>query len=259
MGRISREARLLFIMLWTICDDSGRTRAASRMLASLLFPYDDDAPKLIDKWLAELRDQSCIDLYEVDDNLYLQIRNWLKHQKIDKPSPSRLPEFGESSRTLVELSRKVATDLGPRTKDLPPISPKGGFDEFWKAYPRKQAKARAQKAWAALSPNSELQTIILQALVKQRASAEWQRDEGKFVPHPASWLTGCRWEDSAPAAPPAEANPAISEAVARSQLQAEINSRKKLRLPEMTEAERDAFLAKFRLNGVAEPEAAYQH
>jgi hypothetical protein len=43
MGRISRDARLLFVQLWCICDDHGRTRAASRMLASLLFPYDDDA------------------------------------------------------------------------------------------------------------------------------------------------------------------------------------------------------------------------
>ena len=33
MGRVSRDARLLFVQLWCICDDHGRTRAASRMLA----------------------------------------------------------------------------------------------------------------------------------------------------------------------------------------------------------------------------------
>jgi hypothetical protein len=54
MGNVSRDARLLFVLLWTLCDDSGRTRAASRMLASLLYPYDDDAPGLIDGWLGEL-------------------------------------------------------------------------------------------------------------------------------------------------------------------------------------------------------------
>ena len=43
MGRVSRDARLCFVMLWTIADDSGRLRGNSRMLASLLFPYDDDA------------------------------------------------------------------------------------------------------------------------------------------------------------------------------------------------------------------------
>jgi hypothetical protein len=59
-GRVSRDARLLFILLWTIADDVGRTRAASRMLASLLFPYDDDAPALIEGWLAELERELCI-------------------------------------------------------------------------------------------------------------------------------------------------------------------------------------------------------
>ena len=58
MGRVSRDARLTFIMLWTIADDSGRLRGNSRMLASLLFPYDDDAPHLIDAWLDELDRES---------------------------------------------------------------------------------------------------------------------------------------------------------------------------------------------------------
>src|SRR5690242_2251136 len=85
-GRLSRDARLLFIQLWTVVDDEGRTRAASRMLASLLYPYDDDAPKLIEDWLAELERQDCIRRYDVDGDRYLEIVNWLKHQKIDRPS-----------------------------------------------------------------------------------------------------------------------------------------------------------------------------
>src|SRR6478735_5662947 len=64
MGRISRDSRLLFIMLWTLADDEGRLRGNSRMLASLLFPYDDDAPKLIPKWLVELEQESCVIVYE---------------------------------------------------------------------------------------------------------------------------------------------------------------------------------------------------
>jgi len=92
MGRVSREARLLFVMLWPICDDHGRTRAASRMLASLLFPYDDDAPALIDGWLDELEREGCIERYESGGSTYLHIPKWLTHQKIDKPSNPVHPE-----------------------------------------------------------------------------------------------------------------------------------------------------------------------
>ena len=40
VGRLSRDARLLFILLWTLVDDSGRTRGGYQLLASLLYPYD---------------------------------------------------------------------------------------------------------------------------------------------------------------------------------------------------------------------------
>ena len=100
MGRVSREARLCFVLLWTICDDAGRTRASSRMLASLLYPYDEDAGKRIDGWLSELERENCVVRYEVDGNTYLEVRNWLNHQRIDRPSASKIPAFDESSRVI---------------------------------------------------------------------------------------------------------------------------------------------------------------
>ncbi len=117
IGRLSRDARLLFVELWTICDDSGRTRGNSRMLASLLFPYDEDATKLIEGWLMELEREHCIVRYSCEGDVYLEVRNWQKHQKIDKPSPSKHPAFVEPSRILDEPSRKIVQDQGPRTKE----------------------------------------------------------------------------------------------------------------------------------------------
>lgn len=119
-GRLSRDARLLFVQLWTICDDDGRARAASRMLASLLYPYDDDAPALIDGWLNELDREGCIRRYVVDGDAYLEIVKWLKHQKIDRPSKSRIPPFDESSRIVANNREGASTDLGPSTLDLGP-------------------------------------------------------------------------------------------------------------------------------------------
>ncbi len=91
IGKLSREARLLFVQLFTIVDDAGRTRAAPRMLASLLYPYDDDAFGLIDGWLAELATHGAVRRYEVRGAQYLEIVKWLDHQKIDRATPSRLP------------------------------------------------------------------------------------------------------------------------------------------------------------------------
>ena len=122
MGRVSRDARLLFILLWTIVDDSGKARADSRMLARTLYPYDDGedgAVKTsrsdIEQWLAELEEEKCVARYVVEGNTYLQICNWLNHQKIDKPTPSKLPDFDESSRIVAktrEDSRRLVVGSG---------------------------------------------------------------------------------------------------------------------------------------------------
>lgn len=125
VGKLSRDARLLFILLWTFVDDAGRARASSRLLASRLYPYDDDAPKQIGKWLGELERGGHIRLYEVDGDKYLDIPKWLKHQKIDHASQSRIPEFREPSRGCAKDSETLAPhtlDLGPvpRTVDLGP-------------------------------------------------------------------------------------------------------------------------------------------
>ena len=143
LGRVSRDARLLFIQLWCICDDHGRTRAASRMLASLLFPYDDDAPRLIDGWLDELEAQDCIRRYEVDGSSYLFIPKWLIHQKIDKPSKPQFPEPPETLARAREYSANPPPRKGKEGKgkeeEKAPSSPAVDFkaDLFarWKALP----------------------------------------------------------------------------------------------------------------------------
>lgn len=103
MGNVSRDARLTFLQLWTIADDEGRLRGNSRMLASLLFPYDGDATYLIDGWLDELEREHCILRYKNGGQSYVQICNWLIHQKIDKASKSKIPPFDESSRGFANV------------------------------------------------------------------------------------------------------------------------------------------------------------
>lgn len=69
------------------------------------------------------------------------------------------------------------------------------FAELWAAYPRKRAKDEALKAFARRKPDRELLAAMLAALAKQSASEDWQRDEGKFIPYPATWINGGRWLD----------------------------------------------------------------
>jgi hypothetical protein len=68
------------------------------------------------------------------------------------------------------------------------------FLEFWKIYPRRVAKEDARKAWKKI--NREQYDEIFDALETQATSEDWRKDGGKFIPYPASWINGRRWEDS---------------------------------------------------------------
>jgi hypothetical protein len=67
-----------------------------------------------------------------------------------------------------------------------------GFDEFWLAYPRKIGKAAAERAWDRHKPPLE---DVLKAIEVQKASDQWQKNDGQFIPHPTTWLNQGRWED----------------------------------------------------------------
>ena len=68
------------------------------------------------------------------------------------------------------------------------------FRAFWDAYPNKKNKAKVKLAHArALKKASGAE--IISALHMQKASFDWTKDGGKYVPHPTTWLNGERWED----------------------------------------------------------------
>ena len=71
----------------------------------------------------------------------------------------------------------------------------GEFDLFWSAYPKKVAKQDAIKAWNKLNHDDELDKKIMDGLRRWCFSDEWSRDDGRYIPHPATWLNGRRWED----------------------------------------------------------------
>ena len=86
----SPMARLFFIGLWNFCDDDGRHPVSARTLKALIFPGDDIAAAATLGFVAELERNGLVETYEVDGKPYLQVTGW-RHQKIDKPQPSKYP------------------------------------------------------------------------------------------------------------------------------------------------------------------------
>lgn len=79
-----------------------------------------------------------------------------------------------------------------------PISPDGddaGFERFWQTYPksRRLAKAKCKRLWERkrLEPNTEQ---VIRVLLADAVSPQWCKDDGQFVPLPATWLGQDRFD-----------------------------------------------------------------
>ena len=90
------------------------------------------------------------------------------------------------------------------TKSVPDYEPEL-FERFWAAYPRGEDRQGAVAEWDSLRPDRETMMAMSRALVRQKASEEWQRGIG--IPYAVRWLRRRRWEDEikAPAPPPERA------------------------------------------------------
>ena len=65
------------------------------------------------------------------------------------------------------------------------------FIEFWDKYPKKVSKKNAKKAFIKLNPSDEQLEKIYKALAEQ--TKKWK--DKQFIPYPATWINGERWED----------------------------------------------------------------
>lgn len=137
--------------------------------------------------------------YDIDEaaNNYAEVceknrENINKRYKEDTTVYDRIPT--DTKPTKEKQKQKL------KQKDnIPPKSPNGDsparFAEFWQAYPRKVGKAAAEKSWKRLHLTAELFAKIMAAVETAKHTEQWQEQNGRFIPNPATWLNQGRWDD----------------------------------------------------------------
>lgn len=125
LAAASDEARVLSVALILMADDHGRGRASTAAIATGAWRYQleqDDgahAPEVLaraSRALRELHAMRFVTLYEVDRQRYFEIRNWSKHQRVDRPSKPRVPAPPQAENAQESRTHEVATEpsRGPR-------------------------------------------------------------------------------------------------------------------------------------------------
>lgn len=116
----------------------------------------------------------------------ITIMNWSSYQS-DQPGYQQ----SNQQRTNKDLTTIKKGEKGKKKS----TEYSAEFERFWKAYPNKKGKLKAYEAWKKLKSQLPPVDKLVDIVEKHKNSRDWQKDGGKYIPHPATWLNQGRWED----------------------------------------------------------------
>ena len=216
VASVDWDARFVLKALESYVDDNGVGKDDLELIASDTFPRDlaREGSRILARLseaIGSLHQAGLVWRYEIDGQALLYISSWESIQRIDKAQAGRFPRpdgtfnyrdsvISESVATPREPSRTLAPGTGEQgnrgtgEQTSRPAEP-DTFDAWWSSWPRKEARAKAQAAYA-----KALKTIKADEL--ERLTTAWfaaRPDlEPRFIPLAASWLNARRWEDEPP-------------------------------------------------------------
>jgi hypothetical protein len=226
LGKQPIAVRFMFVQCILEADDQGRFRAAPARLKGHCFPYDDSVTcDDIAAWLGILNDIGRVYLYQVTEDHLGVVVNFLKHQRINRPTRSLLPAppdwiqpFSEPSLSphghltedsVLEREKEYGPGYGngsgkgrTRARRETPQAPAVEFevslfpDEFihifnsWPGH-RRGSKMGAQMAWGRALQSAAIAEVMAGA-------DDWLRyfdhaDNATFAVSLPKWLDQKRW------------------------------------------------------------------
>lgn len=216
------------------CDDFGVMRCSAITVQNANEALASRPAKMIERCLQSLIDVGLLVDFEHQGRRYVCQLDWQKWQKIRFPRDTTNPYPPEAiiqrcdGETRENFSRHSGNgsevDLKSISKasDVPPPPAGAGgrerltatgngyrqtasgllerFGKFWTAYPKKVSKDAALRWWKKHKPDAATCEAMHSALAWQTQQPDWLKERFRYVPNPATWLNGGRWQDEPPMA-----------------------------------------------------------
>jgi hypothetical protein len=205
---LSELARLLYIATWCEADRDGRLRWDAEQMRLRYFPTTGET-----KLAAAAKELLTRQLIVPYGDGLAYIPAWERHQVIPtRESASRLPAPDGHEAPPADMPSGVSAGRPASDDDAETT-----FAAFWSAYPRRTAKSDALRAWRRLAPSTALAEVILADIAHRKTTPDWLKEHGQFVPYPATYLNGRRWQDEPVSLDAPATGPSVEDEIARTE------------------------------------------
>lgn len=136
--------------------------------------------RTVDAWLAELEGVGAI-------------TKKARHKGRERIASLYLVQYA-APPSAAEDTTPSAADSAQNQNHLEPEPITIGFVDFWREYPKRVAKAAAERAWAKALQRAEPEDIVAGA-IRYRDDSSRRPD---YTANPATWLNSDRWLDEEP-------------------------------------------------------------
>lgn len=125
------------------------------------------------------------------EDTYIMVKTGSSHQPVTENTVTENPAEKPATCFPAPGNQPSQIDINTQieNKELSIIP----FDQFWEAYPKKVCKKDAHKSWNKNKLDEKVDFIL--ADLNQRKKQNWFNKPKQYIPNPATYLNGERWND----------------------------------------------------------------
>ena len=134
-------------------------------------------------------------------------KNQLECNDVTEESNNVQDGYGEVTEELptvqnscldIDIEQELNIETETEKKETAGAEASLCFEDFWNVYPRKVGKKAAGTAFKKIKPSQKLIIKMIETVEAFIKSKQWQNENGRFIPNPATWLNQGRWDDEIP-------------------------------------------------------------
>lgn len=169
---------------------------------SALFPYMSE--RTIQRVIKHLIEEKLIETGNFNDDPrnrtnYYTLTEYGKEVTANWRVALRQIDVMDNDKVAVSILKDNSNSTDINNTDINSISPISPYDDyyeqFWAAYPKKVDKKGCYKKFCKIKDLTVIFPDIMRALETQKRSKQWSEENGKYIPHPSTWINQERWNN----------------------------------------------------------------